>query len=419
MTQKISCSSLNDSNVDDVLFQSDLTLGHVSCPDLGKVDPEENIQLKEEISRLLGRLASADDMIEELSLENGTLRKVIETQEFRIKQLTCICKSIPTTPISTRAITSTGNKRNRQQKSVLSKMNLDFSKARNTERVEISEFSDRNVEVGSNISGHIITTNKPSDEKKYDYLNKVNPEEFQRIDLFNTSSPVSEPDVAIGSKHRLIILGDEKISGLSAAMTSSREGKWNDTYKPFALIKPQATTSQILKHCDSLERTVSDGDIVILGLSSHDSNPQLIHSSLCVALNKLKNARVYILPVSDSHYLNERMLNNNLKMWTKHFENCTFIDINYKLTGYKTDYINYICKKINLMIDSAEYELQFLSPKVIASRLKNIIISRKFIRTDNKLKKGTIPYYFFKQTKGTMADNANINIGSCIPNNQS
>lgn len=94
-------------------------------------------------------------------------------------------------------------------------------------------------------------------------------------------------------------------------------------------------------------------------------------------------------------YLNSRKLNRNLNLWTKHFVNCTIIDISYY--NHNDNYVNNICNKLNVCIDYLEYKKQYLTQQSLRRHIKNAIFQSKSIeRKPAKVphKKGTIPYYF-------------------------
>lgn len=199
-------------------------------------------------------------------------------------------------------------------------------------------------------------------------------------------------------KKNIYILGDEQLRGFSAALKSSRYGKWNDNYNPFAFIMTGATSTELLAHCDSIACKLSSSDIVILGISSNDCDIQKLHANLCILINKFSKATVFVAPVNRNHYLNEQTLNKAVKLWTKHFDNCNVIDMDCCCLD-DVDYLNNICAKLNLSIDYTEYETQFLTFSNIRAKLRKSTSLKKNIdenHSNTKLsaKKGTIPYYF-------------------------
>jgi hypothetical protein len=94
------------------------------------------------------------------------------------------------------------------------------------------------------------------------------------------------------------------------------------------------------------------------------------------------------------------MLNCNVKLWTKHFLNCTTFDIDdfiYKTNQIDINYISFLCSKINLHIDIRQYQLDFLSVHRIKKHLRKPCSSVTSARINNKKnisRVRTITHYF-------------------------
>lgn len=198
------------------------------------------------------------------------------------------------------------------------------------------------------------------------------------------SAPIHKHNDPIQSanKHNLYILGDDGLLGLSAAALESRQGKWNDQYKPTAFIKSGATSTEILEECVNKRflDSLTEFDVVVLGVGNNDKNPTKLQSNLCIALSKLNHVQVIITPVVYNAFLNERLLNNNIKMCTQLFNNCKFIEPGY--TWRPSKHIKKLCNAINLHIDSSEYSEQFLQPSKL----------RQFLKMSTKINKKKGPY---------------------------
>lgn len=239
------------------------------------------------------------------------------------------------------------------------------------------------------------------------------------------------------SKH-IFILGDEQLRNLSSALLRTRLGKWNDDYQPDALIMPGATSTELLVQCEKLLNKIKNNDIVVLGIGNNDNNLHKLHSNLCIALSRLCKVTVFIVPVIKNPYLNETTLNYHLKLWTKHFENCTVIESNF-IYRKNCHYINYICKKINICIDYIKYELEFLNFDCIRKhnmnkksmteikQIKNtedvspsivkIIQDQKTDEECASPKKGTIPYFFKRNTNTPSTTRFHNSTLKCTKNN--
>lgn len=119
-------------------------------------------------------------------------------------------------------------------------------------------------------------------------------------------------------------------------------------------------------------------------------------------IEKYTDNTIIILNVNKNKYLNSYKLNSEIKNICKMYKNSHFV-----ASKYWFDF-TYICKRINYVIDSADYHKTFLDVK----SLRNLIVRGKprdtTIKTDYP--KGTIPYYFSRIQ-------ANINIKNKAENN--
>lgn len=150
-----------------------------------------------------------------------------------------------------------------------------------------------------------------------------------------------------------------------------------------------------------MAKFLTSKDNVIILTGSNDSNPFELMSEVSIALFFLKECNVFIVNVlhndSLNDSLNERKLNKQLKLLTRNYNNCTFIE-----THGGQD----ITKQIIYNINCFQYTHKFLSynnHKVKKVRHNHQETFSNFVNaysTNNvSPKKGTIPYYFqsFKQ----------------------
>lgn len=347
-----------------------------SCPEMRPNNICEVEALQQEIRNLKEKLGTAENEIDSLLSENHVMSKKITEYELQINKLTHICKS---TSINN-SHSKSSNKVNSQSKkrTGIIKTQLDFSAlVRECNQEYVADIPAPETE-------HVTIFEKNNVSKQSKQL------------LRGTSlSCNSTPGGATEPKKRIHIVGDEQLKGLSAALISSRKEKWNDVYKPSSLILSGATSTDILNYCDNIASNLCNDDIVILGCGSNDKDIHTLHSNICIALNKLKKVTVFIAPINYNPYINFKTLNINLKLWTKHFINCTVIDMNFYIRN--DNYVKYICNKLNICIDYFEYKKQYLTSESIKRHLKGTITqSKKFeqISTQELYKKGTIPYYF-------------------------
>lgn len=172
------------------------------------------------------------------------------------------------------------------------------------------------------------------------------------------------------------------------------------------MIVSEGSSSELLSSCESIAGRLTRDDIVILGFGSHDRDLHKFHSNLCISINMLYRASVYIVPVNHNPCFDEYQLCNSMKIWTRHFDRCNFVDLKRsffygKLYHTHSHYIKDICNKINIYIDFLEYKKQFLTFKNISKiRINNS--ESKQVRNKHNCslisneapKRGTIPYYF-------------------------
>lgn len=376
----LSSEDISDNESDDHTIVSPRL--NRSCPqlDLCCKDDVENLEIK--IINLESKLLSADNEIQNILSENYALRKKVSDYELKIHQLTLVCKGTNKNhaPLSK----STGKKDRRRTK----RRTLNFSADLHLNG-SIDNLYNLNQE-GNNSS-------QLGNEKE-----KINNEECQKREKENV-------EIKQKSQSKIIILGNEHLRGLSAMIMKSRLGKWNDRYTPSSFIKSNAMSATVLEQCSTIEQNLSSEDVVILGCGGHDTNPSKLHNSLCIALEKLKKASVYIVPVAYSESLNEKTLNYHLKLWSQNFDNCKFIDFANCYYASRYDYLNYICNKININIDYNVYKMEFLSRKNELKTLQGDTLSQEDntfkLRRDiescstKHYKKGTIPYYFQSKPK--------------------
>lgn len=353
-------------------------------------------ELREENKLLKINLISTESELENKILENNDLQKCITRLNKELDLLKNLCK-LPNMPCQEE------NKRHSLQPSVFCtplKAPISEKKAKNT--VDLTFLQIR------------ITDLKQSLLKAQLEIDDLNKQIFmlkQKIEENSNLGQCNDPQIKnhairdcmygkTDKRHVIHIIGDEQLKGLSTAMLRSRTGKWNDKYLTSATIFTGASSSEMLRCCENISKTLSQDDIVILGFGSHDNNLNRLHSNLCIAVNMLSKSTTYIVPVLHSPYFNEYKLYQAMTSWIKHFENCSVIDLNDSIFFNDSGLTNIICKKINSHIDYNGYKNQFLTFK----NSRNLI--KHNVKKDNKPtkyfdqkrpelpKKGTIPFYF-------------------------
>lgn len=202
-------------------------------------------------------------------------------------------------------------------------------------------------------------------------------------------------------KRRMIyIVGDEQAQNLAASMLENRQGKWNDEYGIFGMVKASATSCEILRTCENMSQSVTKKDIIILCFGICDQNVYKYVSNLSNILYIFRKQKVFITNVQYNPCLNEHMLNRQLHLIVRNYSNCKLIHLTNKnvYMNKMNDFTSMLSSKINLEIDSMTYNEKFLT---FSNKTKHPLqpgvyienkLSTSLISQENK--KGTIPYYF-------------------------
>lgn len=330
-----------DLEEEDTVLSTNEHNNNRSCPDLRRINDLEKIEdLERLINELNEKLSSADQEIIKLLSENSSLKEVVCKQNQKIAQLTQICGSTKKTP-----------------------QNIKKSRKK-CKRVENSS-----IEEQSTITA---MTNSVPDSDEQEEINSDDKQEKHETKQYTLTKTNSSCD-----KYKIKILGDEHLLGLSAELIKTRSGKWNDKYHPMAHIASEASSTQILDSCnDGFLKNLSENDIVVICVGAHDRHIVKMESELHIALNKLKHVKVYVVPIYFSKYLNVKLLNYRLKLCTKIYPKCMFLDLDLYNCKNKIDFLSSLCNKLNVNIDHDVYTSTFLDPKKIVMYSRNKTINR-------------------------------------------
>lgn len=189
---------------------------------------------------------------------------------------------------------------------------------------------------------------------------------------------------------RIDIYGTQQAVGLASALTYSRKNTNYEQYKIEGLTRPFSSTKNILDNCRL--KYSKEADKVILWVGENDSNIDLVLSELRKFLTINTKRTIIVLSSLNNKSVNVLKLNNEIERICVMFKNTYFVQIPLicKLPE--------ICKRINMSIDSIDYECKFLNCKA----LKKIIFRNSSVKPISpKPKIGTIPYYFKKKQNET------------------
>lgn len=380
------------------------------------------MELKSQIEQLTTHLEGANQEIDNLNLENGKLKKIIEKHEKTINAYKKIdfTKNTSTkiyTPKKIGGLNTSQQLSKTPSSNVQPKLKLDKkSETTNESTAMVVATVERNNILNiitSPSGGTAVDTNQQSSQITCNNQNTEKGLQTGNYSAFccgpanginyntGTSTYVNIPkiNVAVDSEQRkkIYIIGDAQATGLSSALIYSRVNKWNDQYQISGFVQPEAPVSHIVEYCKKLSNEINLNDKIILAVGSNDTNPQKILCLLSVIFYLFKKNIVYVLQISYNRYLNINLLNNKIKVIINNHTNCYFIQwrkdkeplLNASLSLKK------LCNKINIEIDSLDYKQTYLNFDVIKSfkrpERESLSKPHKHYRIP---KKGTIPYYF-------------------------
>lgn len=335
-----------------------------SCPDFNTCNTIILEEMKEKIIYLQEKLDIADNEIVSILSENYQLKDKLNECEKKIKHLTVICKS-------TNTLQTTTKKKKRKSFPKPNTILLN-----NTHETEDCSYTALNIEQDLNVSTVVNNTTCLMQKSLTEAPNNhvVKTKQTNKIDY----------------KHKILIIGENSVTGLASALFDSRREKWNDIYSIFGYVQPNASSTQILNYCNDMQYDLNEKDIVVLGIGGHDNNPNLLHKNYCLVLSKFMKCTVYIVPVNFNPALNERTLNYHLKLWSQNFKNCIFMNSVKAFYRSKT-YTKYLLtRKLNMLIDSRDYNCNFLSIKN-CKNMMGIALDSGIATKSVKINKSTCP----------------------------
>ncbi|CAH1647368.1 unnamed protein product [Spodoptera littoralis] len=204
-------------------------------------------------------------------------------------------------------------------------------------------------------------------------------------DCIATCSGKQRQTVVSGKK--IHIIGTQRCVGLAAALSHSRANTQYEKYQLFALTKPNAPCSEVLSNCRNVKLTTDDKVVICIGENDH--NISIILSQLRDILDIFSNNTIIVLNVVNNVFLNVNKINNSINKLCSKYKKCHFVNqISTKLSD--------ICRSINFVIDYSDYEYKYLNPSEIRKRIAS---GKSSVKLNIEPKKGTIPYYFTKQSQ--------------------
>lgn len=311
--EALSCLSCDEEEIENQSFESDKK--NRSCPELSANNHARVEEMEKIILDLKEKLKIADNEIENLLAENYSLKEKIARSDNKVDLLKSVCKSSP------------HNRSLRKNRKCLNSRRLDFTK---------------NDECNFKDQPSISTPIHPAPATA-------------SIDVQTPKK--AGPKI---TKPTVYIFGDQQARGLAERLIKTRMGKWNDIYSVTSVLKPHASSDQILSSLKSLENIITKEDIVVLSVGSNDKNPYLLFTELCNTLFKFKDHTILLLNVGYNRNLNIDMLNSKLKLIVQNYVNCEFIEVDRETSFSKNYVLQLMSFKLNVEIDFLKYKRDYI-----------------------------------------------------------
>lgn len=325
---------------------------------------DELMRLKNDNDSLKQELLSAHAEIETLHLEYSSLKKIVDEFRQRNEQL----KDMYVTSMSLKRGDCIGSSRKSFRSNVsVRRLNLD------TEICTPKSHNNISVKSSSPVVNKILVS-KPSTSKKESNDSHVKPQKVVKSQVTQKVSSVnkkSKPEmihknfnskpredfatrcrVKASKKGQIILLADNQGHGIVESILQNNNKLIIKDYSVIGFKKTDATTSEVLAYCNTLSKSVSKDDNIVIMTGSNDSNPHTLLSELKAALNLLKSSNVFVVNVLHNEFIKERKLNNKLKLLTSSFDNCVFIETSDKLC---------VAQQIIQHINTVQYKNTFLT----------------------------------------------------------
>lgn len=369
---KARMSNTSDASADQSFTSVHSDLNSKSLPDLS-TDFQEFNELTEQIKDLKASLEQATKKIQDLTSQNISLQKQLGRKQY-------VEENNPK-----KQQTSNKSKKPQKNNRRSSPTTLGQDRQESTESI-----------FGNGLKGGAVTHSQMHYETDSNDLSITVPRETL---IKNKHEAESEKSSMKKRKSRLLILGSQQLIGLSYKLAKIRE--WNKCYEDysiFSFLKPYAKVDEILKTCDNLG--FNENDQIVLCVGENDTNPTIFLHELSGAIKLLNKCNIIIINVNYNKALNVNTLNSYLKNLCTQLPNCEFISIEKPFLLSRSEYILYLCRKINFIIDSRYYEKTYLTG--LLEQHKNNL--RNHYIKEHQPKKGTIPYYFKKKETVTLME---------------
>lgn len=276
-----------------------------SCPDIRVTEIEELTELKSKITSLEKKLLTAENEIENLSLENKMLKKEIMKYEQKTDILTNICRSTP-------------KKKKTNTKASAKVTKLEFTHVEQRNKLAPSVEKNNTLEI---IADDITTQHIEIIADDITTQHSKGENEFNKP---TTTHANTQPHKH--STHRVLLLADEKGNNIRHYLQKIL----GENFIVTSFCKPNALVDQLLDSSLALCKDFSKEDFVILLTGSNDNNPTKLNAYTYFYIDKLCHTNVFLGEVYRNKYLNVNEINKLFNLICNNMTHAEFIHVNYE-----------------------------------------------------------------------------------------
>lgn len=349
-----SLSANEDNNVDD--YDDDpeqlsfLTTSehNRSCPERTMIYDKAE-KMGKLILELQEKLQIADNEIVNLLSENYTLKDKIKAQADIISRLKKV---------------SVSTSRN------ISSINIRKTKAQNQSYIDLSgdqtnlNLQNSSNDIGTTITNHVRNHKTMHIQTPIGMSTPTPQPSTSRMQPLPSSAPYKTCSTTQPKKPIIYIFGDEQVRGLSRSLLNSRRGKWNDIYDVRAVVKPYASSSQIVNDLTNMANVITKRDLIVFSVGCNDKNPFALLTNICNILHNFRDNDILLFNIRNNKHLNTNTLNYDLEKFTKKYSNCTLINIKDQRLSWSS-----VVFKLNVEIDFLNYRREFIESGIKSRKL--------------------------------------------------
>lgn len=289
------------------------SFNHRSLPDLSTRLNKDCEDLKREIEHLKIQLLSANNLIDELTLEKLHMQRKIDAQEQRIKRYAEICSDAPKINESMRS-KNRGRNKKRERKKTLSK-----------EKIESSLFNTNLTNIVSEDTSH------PDEEETEKIKENYG---INRNIIASTS---------LRKKKQIFILADQQGRGMQQTLQKLVGAE----YDVFCYWKSHGTLQDVINTCENELNSLTKHDYIVVVGGFNEKNPLKLKTELLEWISAKSNTNLVICGLPCNSNMSSNYINYDIKMICQGFSNTVFVKMNYRYLRFGTKYfLTNICFSI-------------------------------------------------------------------------